>query len=674
MAASSSSDEHIDSEDEQEQPDSDSQGPGQDPSSQGRRAVQTELRSQQAVTTLERTLPSRDRLLDESNQKLQASEGKSGQGKPGVSEESSQRISRQSISHRSRSSKSRRKEVKQYLSKTYRDLLNIDIEDVRYRSSSERQSLVSSQIEGSYWSAHEKHSLFRGIERSGSVDLPTLCQAVQTKSAAEIKAYVILLNVNASGAATDDASSGGLSMSDVPAAYEISSDCESALNAAAEALERHVHEHDVKAEQKVNGDEWLIDTQAADRIELDYEESLQQHDDAEDSVDTTSIIDQAEPPPASTFDLIKPECLLRPAILLELSTCLFMNNGADAEQNWHRLDPLSTDADEPAMFRSALHDLHDLTISLTRRLVQVVIFQAMTRLRAEDSSRTDWTPSVVVRDADVHSALDMLSQPRNAEGYWASCARRCRLDVYSDSKKFADGRPGTKQGRRLSYDEVETELGLDWSLVHAGTNMEELFDEELVGDVLHDDQMFTDASNTDSESHDDAVEIGSARFTRKRPRKRKRALSPHDFCRAETSYLEAADRHASITEEKRLRKLLKFQDTDDADALCSQLPQEPGPVPDALVVNLGWCEEVEYEAEWEQPQGPVAAESYQEMEVAGQVGRRRRRATMAEVQRRLQEGINLPFDEEEDSHGSGDDGDEIDHETASTSSDVALSD
>ncbi|KAK4632116.1 hypothetical protein CLAFUW4_02989 [Fulvia fulva] len=358
MDSSSPWEQHDGSEDEQGESDSDRQGQGKGSPSQSRRPHHTALGARQAVATLVRTLPSRGRLLNESNAVLESSEGKSGKKKSRSSKEPGPRISRQPKGLHSRYPKSRRREIKQNLSRAYRDLLNADIEDARRRSSGKAVSLDSSQIGRSYWTAHEKDCLFRRIERTGLRDLKDLNQAVPTKSDAEIKAYLLLLDESLSSSATYGTSTEQLDMSDVPAASEVPSDLDN----------------------------------------------------------------------------------------------LFMNNGEDEEQNWHHLDALSTDIDGPAMFRSALTDLHDLAIGLTRRLVQVVIFQAMSRLRAEDSIRKDWTPSANIRDADVHSALDLLNMPRSGERYWASCARRCRVDVYSE------------QRRRILHAELQRRLGEDIAL------------------------------------------------------------------------------------------------------------------------------------------------------------------------------------------------------------------
>lgn len=668
MDSSSPWEQHDGSEDEQGESDSDRQGQGKGSPSQSRRPHHTALGARQAVATLVRTLPSRGRLLNESNAVLESSEGKSGKKKSRSSKEPGPRISRQPKGLHSRYPKSRRREIKQNLSRAYRDLLNADIEDARRRSSGKAVSLDSSQIGRSYWTAHEKDCLFRRIERTGLRDLKDLNQAVPTKSDAEIKAYLLLLDESLSSSATYGTSTEQLDMSDVPAASEVPSDLESALDAAATALECHVHDHDVKAEQKVNGDVWLIDIQAADQIELEYEISHEQQGNAENELDNTSAAAGHAPAPASLAAATKPESLLRPAALLELSSNLFMNNGEDEEQNWHHLDALSTDIDGPAMFRSALTDLHDLAIGLTRRLVQVVIFQAMSRLRAEDSIRKDWTPSANIRDADVHSALDLLNMPRSGERYWASCARRCRVDVYSESKKFADGRPGTKQGRRLTFDEVETELRLDLPHIDTDGNVNNHFDAEDVDEMLRDDEMFTDVSEVDSPPKDNSEYEEPAKPTRRRSSKRKRALSPADFCRVETAYLEAVDRNTRTTEEMRLRKLLRIEAVDDADVSRSLLASEPGPVPAALIGDLKWRERVEYEAEWEHLQGHVGPEAFHQMALAGKAGRQRRRILHAELQRRLGEDIALPLkpedelasEEEQDIEEDLDDGEDED--------------
>ncbi|EGP84135.1 uncharacterized protein MYCGRDRAFT_96168 [Zymoseptoria tritici IPO323] len=99
----------------------------------------------------------------------------------------------------------------------------------------------------------------------------------------------------------------------------------------------------------------------------------------------------------------------------------------DTEMNWHHLENISADVDQPAVYKSAIADLQNLTINITRRLVQATLFQAMSRLRAEDSSRKDWTPSAAVRQMDVRAAMQILNLPSTSRRSTKTAGLRRRM-------------------------------------------------------------------------------------------------------------------------------------------------------------------------------------------------------------------------------------------------------
>lgn len=494
------------------------------------------------------------------------------------------------------------------MKQNYRDLLNSVITDAAARTFGRSgETLVASQIGASLWTSREKDYLFRRMGLTGRHDLPSLHRAVPTKSETEIHVYLQLLEQERKHSTFD--------MTDVPAAAEVSEDCERALEASAIALSTKINDRDTALQQAEFGENWLIDEESAYYIDLVYDQSLagdqeKQEEEPEHEAAESSVSN--DPPLIVESDASI--TLLRPSSFLQLSRSLFMNSGASPDYNWRQADRIEEPVASPAIFRGAFEDIHNIVVSLTRRLVQVSLFQAMTRLRAGDSSRHDWTPSPLIREVDVRSALDVLDMKRNAHEYWATAARRCMVNVLTESKKYLDGRDGTKNGVKLTYDEVEAELGLNRA-------SEGIIEEDL-GDFIADSDMYTE-TDTDGEpelSHEDEHETVRSR-SRSKSRKRRRDLSPSTHLRSETKYLNASDYNASVKEESRLWKVLRM----DAPAAMSlqeaKVPDHPGQgeaMPDE------WKRALRYEAEWEHPDGCVEHDKFMRMEQNGAQGRRRR--------------------------------------------------
>ncbi|KAK4506169.1 hypothetical protein PRZ48_004134 [Zasmidium cellare] len=422
-------------------------------------------------------------------------------------------------------------------------------------------------------------------------------------------------------------------MVDAPAAVEVSEECEDALEASADSLSTQINEHDISLQQAEFGENWLIDEESAYYIDLVFDQTPEkekseesEHEDAKPSVSN-------EPPLIAESDASI--TLLRPSSFLQLSRTLFMNSSDQA-------DLIEESVTSPAIFRGAFEDFHNLVISLTRRLVQVSLFQAMTRLRSGDSSRHDWTPSPQVREVDVRLALDVLGMTPNAHEYWAKVARRCKVDVLTESKKYMDGRQGSKTGVKLTYDEVEAELGLD---KNQGEDTQAESDDGTI-----DSDMFTE---TDT---DEDVEI--AKDDSKPPRKRKRALSPSSYIKAEVKYLDAVDHNADVEEESRLWKMLRVDPPEHISLQEVKLPEHPG---DGEPFADDWRDALQYEAEWEHRLGCVENDDFVEMEKRGVQGRMRRRKAVDQWRRRMdgesneRDDVNMESSEEDRPEDSGDD-------------------
>lgn len=613
MAAGSSEDECTDSNHDLHSPAS---------NSEGQSTTTSQRQSRQNVRAQERSVSRSRRLGDEADLMVETSarqprERKSRSGPP------SQRKSRsrQSSAGRSETSQSEEK-IEGTLTTEYRDLLNDMIADASSQSITYDPALGTSQLGMSTWSAQEKSTLFEALEKHGAGDLPRLTRAVRTKSQYEIQGYLSLLQKGLA-MQNNSAPQKGILLNDIPASVEVAVDCEVALNAAADALSSRVEKQEQLAARTKLGDDWLIDKEAAEAEDQSYDQALAAESEVVKDVPTSDderlSSDHAH--------------LLRSSAFLQLSRNIFMNNCEHKEWNWHHIDLITDASDEPAIFRRAWENLHALTISLTRRLVQASIFQAMTRLRASDSTRADWTPLAAVREIDVRSAMELLNMGPDWHDYWARVARSCRLSVLSDSKKYNDGRAGTKVGFPITYEEVETELGLD-RIDGAEQETGVGFEEPDQNDFMADSDAYTDAAE---DSCDDGDAAGASRESKVEGfgsmRKRKRPLSPRSFACIEDESAEYHDQILSAQEQTRLWQKLRLeppQSLVDA-SMATQRPLPAPPGHNSVPVIPGWRGSLEYQSAWESELGTPDLRDFQGMAFRGRSGQKRRRMVQEEL-------------------------------------------
>ncbi|SMQ54623.1 unnamed protein product [Zymoseptoria tritici ST99CH_1A5] len=511
------------------------------------------------------------------------------------------------------------------LKKGYRDLLNTTIRELNPLASSV-SAFATSQLGHVIWSSIEKEALFHQLSLKGAADLPALQKAVGSKSELQIRSYLLLLQEGRKGSSLTTSSRAEKQHVDPPSAFEISEDGEHTLNNAAHALSAQVNSHEEDQERQRYGEQWLIDEDVAEEMDVHYQQYSKSADSLEQELRETGNDDDTKSPLVS-LDTGDPH-LLRPSSFLQLSRSLFMNNSEDTEMNWHHLENISADVDQPAVYKSAIADLQNLTINITRRLVQATLFQAMSRLRAEDSSRKDWTPSAAVRQMDVRAAMQILNLP-SSKTYWATAARRCKVQVYSESKKYQDGRPSTKNGRLLTHDEVEQEMGMT---PIKGVNLSRRKaheDSESERPPATDDMYTSEGSDNGSDTSDEIQEV-TGEQNGGTSRKRARALSPESAAVAEDRRLERLDRLASKEEEQRIWELLGLPARDD-------LPKNRPKPPTAASPNMkvledrdvsGWREKLQYEAEWERPYRRVKEAEFERMELR----RKRKRRRLGESQ------------------------------------------
>lgn len=503
--------------------------------------------------------------------------------------------------------------VKSDTLRSYRDLLNANIAEVL--DSSENlgsDSLSPSQIGVSFWTSKEKDRLFAAIQSLGSGDLAALAAAVGTKAEPEIKAYILLLQEGVRE--LDAKATHQFGPADVHAAIETGSElleAEEVLATAVEGKARAVEE--AREKQKWGEESWLIDEDVAAAIDERYGSPDEQEtkDDQADEAHSTSGDGEPNSRMPSSDELLKP------STLLQLSRSLFMNS-KDPEMNWHTISEEDESEPRPSIRRTAFDDFHNLVVSLTRRLMQASLFQTMSRLRASPELRL----LPYVNGFDVAAARETMGLKTQRPEYWAGAVKRCGVEVYSESKKLRaqEGRRGTKNGVRLSEDELKAELGVlpPDATPDANDAPDGEEDDQLAESSDSDAYTIVSSSGSDGELSDAEVAMdarGRVLTDRRRP------LSPASFVRAETRHLERVDRYKAAELENEYCHVLGLPATAHKRTRpgfpYKQAETEPRP--------KDWRAVVHYEAPWEQPQGMPRQRDFDAMDMEGARRRKRRR-------------------------------------------------
>ena len=293
--------------------------------------------------------------------------------------------------------------------------------------------LLSTQIGAVQWQPSEKERLFNALSRKGRLDEPGLAMMVG-KSELEIRDYLMFMREREAERHLFETQTKRVSHADIPAAVEISVDCENALEQAADALTVFQDQYDAAVAQQQHPGTASIDWDTA-RV---LDEQVLGHEEAGSGSEDLS-----------TTDNVPAGGLFRLSTWLELSEKIFMNPGSpQLRSNWHNI---ATEDERPALTYAAFSDFHDLTVSITRRLMQTCIFLAQSRIRSTKSQGYDPKPSV--REQDVVAALDVLCMTRTLSDTWVGVARRNSLRVIQGSHD-----KGSRGSRVLTYDEVEKEM------------------------------------------------------------------------------------------------------------------------------------------------------------------------------------------------------------------------
>ncbi|MCJ1256489.1 hypothetical protein MMC24_004310 [Lignoscripta atroalba] len=478
----------------------------------------------------------------------------------------------------------RYKRSRKFYSDGYRRLLNDVIYDAA--TASERHDSVqlpSSQIGITLWSPEEKEKLLCGLSRKGRINVHAIASAVGTKSVPEVDVYVRLLHQAMLDQHLQERHHGMLGFAEIPAAFEIGSECTVALDEAADALSTLQRHGEEEIERKKHGKLWLLDESTADLLD---------NDDGE--------IEPEEMVPAfEVLDLKR---------FLELSRRIFMNS-KNLEENWISY---AAQDEAPSIMCTTFLDFYSLVVSITRRLVQSSIFFALSRIKATDSS--SYTHRRAVKKNDISVALKVLGVPVDSRRFWTGVARRGNLNVYEKIRTNKETRT------RLQYDEVERLLCQ--ASEREGTSSVAISDEEAVvpsqvdssGSSSSDEEPMHEDYDVESVPYDDPSDMSGNEFSFRHLHynsAKHRAKSAERLEKDQDTYADALDHQASLEEEQRLWKILRRKPPQKIKPEDIELPNRPNTERKVKEDLTDWRDWVDYRSEWETYETPVPAESFE---------------------------------------------------------------
>ena len=405
----------------------------------------------------------------------------------------------------------RRREV--YCS-DYQQLYNETVRRATYRPSShhDEERFDPGRLGFTAWSSGEKGVFFKALQRKGRDDIPGISRAVGTKSEAEVQVYLQALREGLAHSRSEHIKD--LGFVDIPAASDISPDCESPLEAAANWLAAKQDQHERSLEENRHREFWRLGHDNLPAVNRLHEEPVT---DASQSQAKAELHDAAS--------------LLNLEEFLRLSVRIFMNP-TDIENNWRSY---AAEDERPSILCTAFIDLYNLVIVTTKRLVLSTLLIASSRIKGQGFGPHD--PSAIVNPNDVEAALQVVRLNVYQSRYWIDLARRCKLTVYDDL------RPSRLANAKLSYDQVEAYLE---KLADSGEGGVPLITrEDLDRNTANDTgDHFGEADDLSPHQAESSSGHGSQQ-------------SDNDD--TEDKLAEAQDVEASRREELRLRKILRME-------------------------------------------------------------------------------------------------------------------
>ncbi|KAL8711983.1 MAG: hypothetical protein Q9220_003679 [cf. Caloplaca sp. 1 TL-2023] len=325
----------------------------------------------------------------------------------------------------SRISNRKIRRLQSFYNARYHDLLNHTINEIQSNAGLNDSKLYDSQVGITIWNRQEKECLFRGLSRHGRDGLQNIAARIGSKSEPEVRVYLQTLGKASKEQHAYGDTSTVMDLAAIPSAVEISQRGCAVLEQAADSLAVLQRKHEEQSEKLKHADLWILNHETVDWLA----QSL--HEDEASKAEVYGKLPAAE--------------LLHLKHFLALSEEIFMNS-TDPERDWRTF---TARYERPSMLFTAFADFGELATSITKRLIQSSLFFAMSRLRASEPA--SYNHQRVVKRGDVLTALNVVGMKPNAREWWANVARRCKLNVYSDSKAIASGHP-------MSYSAVERSL------------------------------------------------------------------------------------------------------------------------------------------------------------------------------------------------------------------------
>ena len=529
----------------------------------------------------------------------------------------------------------RKKHLKAPYNDCYRQLLNQDVNDVVQQApSTEPEEQHDSQIGVAAWSVQEKESFFESIQRLGCHDLAAISRTVGSKTELEILQFIRLLEAGSAHQQLCDKQKALLDASTLSAAFEISDDCDAALEAAADALALYQKREDERREKQRHGSRWLLTPRLAKKIDL----CLRKDPNAEAKVAETV-------PSAVLLDL---------KVFLDLSSRLFMNSG-DQDHNWRSF---VDSRERPSIFFTAFSDLTNLVLAVTERLVQVVIFLAMSRLKAVEASA--YMASQYVTKQDVKAALAIVGMKADSKDYWVGVAERCKLNIVDTRGRL---RKRKISGRQLDYDEVVEVLGKDRNQKGSRSQSTSMGQSCDYPDVSESPSTVTSCSGStaadlypESTSEEDQSSSPALSDSKLTFASREDVCAQNRLDQAQLAYMSVLDHRNDLEEEQRLWALLEKEPTSAIHPEAIVIPKNPGPERRTREDLQHWRTKIDYGVEWEMNDAPVHSGDF----FQNRVTYRKRKRPLAQW-----EDIES-VDEEQDINFSGSDDENKDQELSAS--------
>lgn len=546
----------------------------------------------------------------------------------------------------------RAKRLKRYYNNDYREILNIDIEDTAAgRIQEDQYPLQESQIGSSIWTSSEKDMFFTALIRLGRDSVRDIAARIRSKSELQVQEYIQLLHQAISERRLHERRL--LAPTDMPAAVQISDECNGVLERAGDALAIRQELAEEKIEKIKWGDSWLL-TKEVSR----FMEKRRKEEGGEEALEEAL-------PAVNLFNLKH---------WLELSEKIFMNPAAPNEEgNW---ETLAEAGEKPAIRATAFTDFHSLAVNITKRLVSTTFYCTMSRSRARESNKVKHAE---VSPGDVEAAVNILGLKANSNAFWIGSARRCHLKVVDDDAEEEEDEEQEQEDQYMVYNDVEAALSSSIPPRSRSTSRQALSrpssrssahsdlplssPSSLDLDISSSDSSVADyptstAENSDSSSISSTSSTHFHFSTRRQEAKLKKKTARKASEKAQHAYTEAFDIRASQLEEARLWALLKQDPPFEVEEVEPLEEPEMGTGTGKGKRNGGdgnWREWVGFRSPWETMESPVAEEEFE-----------RTRRISRKVKRRRIENVDEGFgssgkasgdesreseDEEEDSGG-----------------------